>query len=382
MKDEDAFWAAKTESLDFVTCKGCGYRAENLTSHVQNAHPEWVGCYPGQMVATNSAVRDKSALKGRILSEETRAKMSASAGWNRGLTKETDERVARAAEAMKGRPVWSTGLTKADHPSLRATAEKLSALKLGVPNDAARLDLSQVDFTPFLDDTGAVDRRLMAQELGVSEPTVTKYMEQIGLRLSTKYADARVERDRTSGRFHEMSRKSAEETTIRLTAEQLEPYKLKNGKVFIGRAMKGLGHVYMVIKRECNRLGIPTHTHLVKQSLCLEAVSRMLGGAHFEQEWRSMSFVNPPSGHRFKFDGFFPTVGPHGMILEFHGYQHYVFPNIFHKTEEDFKAGLARDKAKEEQVLADGRFLFLVVHENEPYTDEAYLRQRYLDLIE
>ncbi len=95
-KDEDAFWAAKQEGADFVTCHGCGHRAENLTSHVQNAHPEWVGCYPGQMVADNSAVRNKTALKGRAVSEETRAKMSANAGrWNAGLTKETDDRVAQ-----------------------------------------------------------------------------------------------------------------------------------------------------------------------------------------------------------------------------------------------------------------------------------------------
>lgn len=222
----------------------------------------------------------------------------------------------------------------------------------------------------------------MAETLGISEPTVTKYMGQIGVRLSTRHVDARVDRDCATHRFHEMSRKSAEGTTIRLTVEQLEPYKLKNGKVFIGRAMKGLGHVYAVIKRECDRLGVPTHTHLVKQSLCLEAVSQILGGAPFEQEWRATVFVNPLSGHRFKFDGFFPTVGPHGLIVEFHGYQHYTFPNAYHRTEEDFRAGEARDKAKAEQVLADGRYLFLVVHENEPYTDEAYLRERYLDLIE
>lgn len=126
-KGEDAFWAAKQEGADFVTCHGCGHRAENLTSHVQNAHPEWVGCYLGQMVADNSAVRDKTALKGRTVSVESRAKMSANAGrWNVGLTKETDERVASSARRMLGREAWSTGLTKESDDRLQKTAQTVS----------------------------------------------------------------------------------------------------------------------------------------------------------------------------------------------------------------------------------------------------------------
>lgn len=377
-------WAGLTEGQDFVVCLGCGYRAESLISHIQNAHPEWVGQYPGQAVAAKSAVRDKSALKGRTLSLETRAKMSASAGWNRGLTKDTDERVAHAAEAMKGRIPWSRGLTKADHPSLRATSEKLQGYRGEARpwSNGLLADLTPEHFTPYLDETGAVDRKLMAEELGLSEPTLTKYMEKHGIRLSTKHVDARVERHQESGHFHAMSRLGNAPRTIRLTVEQLEPYRLKNGKVFLARAMAGLGHVYAVIKRECDRLGIPTHTHLVKQSLCLEAVSRMFGGEPYVQEWRSMVFVNPLSGHRFKYDGFFPHVGSHGLIVEFHGYQHYVYPNVFHKTEDEFRAAQERDRQKAEQVEADGRYLYLVVHENEPYADVEYLRQRYLDLID
>lgn len=134
---EEEAWAGKTEGEDFVVCLSCGHRAENLTSHVQNAHPEMIGCYPGQMVAMRSSVRDKTALKGRTVSDETRAKMSANAGWNRGLTKETDPRVARAAEAMVGRASWSKGFTKANHPSLRSSSEKQSLVRRGVRQGGA-----------------------------------------------------------------------------------------------------------------------------------------------------------------------------------------------------------------------------------------------------
>ena len=360
----DIKWAESVEGQDYVTCQGCGLRAENLTSHVQSAHPEWVGCYPGQIVADNSSIRDKSALIGRKHTPETIARMQASAGWNRGLTKETDDRVARAAEAMKGRVSWSKGLTKVDHPGLQSTSEKLSTLKTGVPNDAARLDLSTVDFTPYLDETGAVDRKLMSEELGISEPTVTKYMEQIGLRLSTKYVDARVDRQ-----------------TIRLSSEELLQYTLGNEKVVVARAMVGLGRDRRVILRECARHELPVFTHRLQQTMCLDAVSKTLDNSPYEQEFSPRKFVNPVSGCRFRFDGFFPSLQ---LIVEFHGYQHWTFPNVFVKAHRRdlFDAQVERDREKERQVREDGTFKYLTLREDQPYTDPVYIRERYLDEIE
>jgi hypothetical protein len=231
------------------------------------------------MVATNSAVRDKTLLKGKVLSDGTKAKMSASAGWNRGLTKETDERVAHAAEAMKGRTAWSKGLTKAEHASLQSTAEKLSAYRGSVRpwSNGLKADLAAVDFTPFLDETGAVDRKTMAEELGLFEPTVTSYMESAGLRLSTKYIDARAERQ-----------------TIRLEKEELLRFTMGNGKVVVAQAMLGLGRDYKVIKRECARHGLETFNHLVRQTMCLDAISKALDGVAYEPEWSPRRFVNPP----------------------------------------------------------------------------------------
>ncbi len=361
VKDEEAYWGSKVEGEDYVVCRGCGYRAENLTSHIQNAHPEWVGCYPGSIVAKCSAVRDKTVLRGRKLSQETKARMAASAGWNRGLTKGTDARVARAAEAMRGRPSWSKGHTKESHPSLRKTSEKL--MTWAGPkrhwSNGLKADLSSVDFTPYLDETGAVDRKTMAEDLGISEPTITKYMEQIGLRLSTKYVDARAER-----------------ATIRLEREGLLQYTLGNGKVVVARAMAGLGRDLKVIKRECERHGLPTFSHRIRQTLCLEAVSKVLGEALYRQEWESMAFVNPGSGRRFRFDGYFPT---HDLLVEFHGYQHFVFPSVYIQKEELYQALLERDRIKETLVRADPILRYFMVREDEPYTDVEYLRNLLID---
>lgn len=329
--------------------------------------------------AAQPKVRKPSPLKGRKLSDETRAKMAASAGWNRGLTKETDERVARAAAAMKGREAWSKGLTKADHPSLQKTAEKLSALKAGKPcTNGLKADLSQADFTPYLDETGAVDRKAMAEELGLTEETVTKYMESLGLRLSTKYVDARVKRDFESGHFREMSRKSAELTRVVLTAEQLEPYRQANGKVVLAHAMRGLGHTATTIRKECVRLGLPVRVHAMRQILCLEAIKDVLGGAAYEMEWSPRRFTNPATGHRFRFDGYFPS---HKLVVEFHGYQHWTFPSVFIQKREIFEALVERDRIKAKLIEESGDLCYLELREDEPYTDPAYLAERLLDVL-
>lgn len=48
-------------------------------------------------------------------------------GWNKGLTKETDARVARIAKAKEGKPSWNKGLTKDDHSGVA----KISEAKVG-----------------------------------------------------------------------------------------------------------------------------------------------------------------------------------------------------------------------------------------------------------
>jgi hypothetical protein len=49
--------------------------------------------------------------------------------WNKGLTKDLDGRVAKQAEALKGKPGWSKGLTKEDNPNLACSEEKKNKLR-------------------------------------------------------------------------------------------------------------------------------------------------------------------------------------------------------------------------------------------------------------
>jgi hypothetical protein len=179
-------WASKTERLDYVICEGCGYRAENLTSHIQNAHPEWVGGYPDQVVADNSAVRDKTALKGKPLSEETKVKMSANAGrWNAGLTKATDERVAQISEKLMGRTEWSKGHTKESHSMVNFRAENMKEVRaIKHWTNGTEITLTKEQLLPFALKNGKISVGRAIVALGHAFVTIRRECEKHGLIIS------------------------------------------------------------------------------------------------------------------------------------------------------------------------------------------------------
>jgi hypothetical protein len=230
--------------------------------------------------------------------------MQESAGrWNKGLTKETDPRVAQAAVNMVGRKAWRKGLLKEDHPGVMSTSIKMQAI--------------------------------------------------------------RAIKHWTNG------------NEVTLTREQLLPFALKNGKISVGRAIAALGHAFVTIKRECEKHGLSISHTAISQAVCLETLSQVLAGAAYETEWNDGTFINPKTGGRFRFDGFFPVQK---LLVEFFGYQHYTPDSAWlFEDGETYEDLVWRDEEKVRQVTADGRFKLVVVREDEPYADPAYLRGRLID---
>lgn len=361
-----SIWMSKMEGVDYVVCRDCGHRAENLTSHVTHLHPDYRKRHPdAPLVAVDSAVRDKSALKGRLVPVETRIKMSENAGrWNAGLTKETDERIARSAEKMRGKVPWNRDLTKETDPRIAVAAEKLRAYvgEHRTWNNGLKAELTPQDFEPFLDEHGRVDRRAVEEGLGLSWRTLFTYMSDLGLVTSDVHIKARNEA-----------------ATIRLEREALEAFQLGNGKVSIGAAMAGLRLSFSVIARECKRHGLDTFHRRIRQTLCLDAVAKVLGGASFVQEWKTWLFTNYKTGHRFLFDGYYKDWN---LIVEFHGHQHWQFPNAYMLDEsyrDIWEESCWRDAEK--MRLATGAGIkYLVVREDEPFTDPMYLAGRLVQM--
>lgn len=302
-KAEDARWAEKIEGTDYVCCLECGYRAENLTSHIQNAHSTgYSERHPDALiVALSSAVRDKTAIRGVIRPPEF--------------------------------------------------GQKIREAKL--------LGFTLEDFKPFLEPDGTVDHREMLKAVGCSLPTLQRYMDDLGLTLTKKYIQA-----------------AGEERRVTLTAEQLEIFKLKNGKVSPAAVMRGLNLSFPTVKRECVRLGMPSFNRRIKQTLCLDAIAGVLGGMVYEDEWKTMRFTNPLSGHRFRFDGYFSDIG---LVVEFHGHQHYIFPNAYMLDDNylpQYEALRERDRIKREMITNAPDLTYLEILEDEPYMDPDYLAGR------
>jgi hypothetical protein len=69
----------------------------------------------------------------------------------------------------------------------------------------------------------------------------------------------------------------------------------------------------------------------------------------------------------------------HDLVVEFHGYQHYVFPSVYIKEDKLYFELQERDRLKENLIHADPVLRYFLVREDEPYTDIAYLRGRLMD---
>lgn len=375
VRDEEALWEGKTEPQDYVSCLECSYRAENLTSHVQSVHPSYRERHPvALVVALGSSIRDKTLLKGTTVPLETRLLMSQNAGrWNAGLTKASNSSLRAQSQKMRGKISWNRGLTVQTSDILRKQGEKLSALQKGRPCvNGLRADLTLQDFAPVLDEHGRVDRLKAMELLGFSWNTISKYLCEYGLGISDVNILARQEGS------VERLRELATQKIVRLTSEQLQPYRLKNGKLVVAWAASRLNRGVDIIRREADRHGIPRFQWGLSQGLCLGTVSEALGGAEWVDEWQNRSFTNPESSYMYKFDGYFPE---HGLVVEYHGHQHFIWPNAFYKTEESYLALRRRDAHKKELVLGDPALKYLEIRFDEPFDNPSYIRGRLFELL-
>lgn len=354
-------WKNLKEPQDYVTCLECGYRSENLTSHINNEHPNYREKHPKALIVSlSSSVRDKTHLIGKKHTDTTKKKMSENAGkWNLGLTKETDIRVLDISKKLSGKTAWNKGETCETNESVKRAFEKLRKYyseNKRTWDNGLKVNLTLEDFKPFMDDLGRVDHAAISKEIGISNVTINKYMRELSLEKTKKYIEER-----------------SESNIIKIDKEVLLKYALKNKKIAVGKVIAELGYSFRVIKRECKKHGLKTYSRNIKQSCLLNIISKSLGIEEYYTEWQDSRFKNPKTGYRFKFDGYFSSIN---LVVEFHGHQHYMYPNVYHKTEEEYLDQLTRDKDKENLIRANPDFKFFKVLEDEPFDNIDYIRGR------
>jgi len=143
---------------------------------------------------------------------------------------------------------------------------------------------------------------------------------------------------------------------ITLNLEDFKPYLDEKGDVFVPKAIKGLNLCCPIIRREMEHLGLKPKRYLVTQHQILELISKITGQPYKEE--KSFNEIrNPETGRKFLYDGYLQTLN---LIVEYHGYHHFVFPNHIHKNIIHFKEAQKRDYLKRELAI-NGDYFFLVV---------------------
>ena len=99
-------------------------------------------------------------------------------------------------------------------------------------------------------------------------------------------------------------------------------------------------------------------------------VSYMLKGSEYEMEVTWDWLITKDYVGMYA-EIYFPK---HKLVVEYHGEQHYKFPNYWHKTKRAFLDGKKRDKLKK-QLLEEHGIKFIEWKHSEPFTERRALNK-------
>ena len=162
--------------------------------------------------------------------------------------------------------------------------------------------------------------------------------------------------------------KRLSETKKRRFIEKLIPkeafnqFKDENGKLKIKDALKGLKISLRQLFSYLDRYNLKNDYTFIKktskfQLLILDKISKLLNDDNYETELSFKKLKINEKNSYLRYDGYFYDKI---LLVETHGYQHYVFPNRYHKTLEQFHKQQENDRIKK-QAAIDNNIKFLEV---------------------
>lgn len=399
--DYDAL-SGSVEGVDYVTCKMCGFRGKMLVQHLPLhgiSQAEYADQFPGSPTHATKTLEAFSAShpkKTFPLGPVSIPRCSVCGDCF------TEDPVAPCLECQERRanPKWEGLLEGRDyvschvcgfrarslgphlqqkHPEIYRDYERLypgarvlcetvrnkriarGKSRKGVPQTEEwkrkqpdqKRHLTREEFAPYAMADGTIDHWKMAEGLKIGQPIIERGLLAHGLKRTDYYA-----KNRTKA------------CVANLSGVDFEPFKLKNGKVAVAKAVKGLKLNARTVQNECKRRGLQVAFRCVAQELCLDVVSTALGGLPYVQEWGDARFKNSKTGGRYRYDGSFLD---RKLLVEFHGKQHYQFPN--HRTADpaEHAETLRRDKEKTD-LAAEHGYRLLTLLEDDPWEDLAFVR--------
>lgn len=381
----DAEWAGKQEGRDYLRCRLCGHRGVRIDGHLRAEHGLSVDAYRTQFSGAEvqaDVLREARAEQARQTHQgaprkgQTRTVSCSSCGVLRtvGLTFAPTTHETRCPDCV-AEETFASKVEGVDYVVCQACGHRAASLVSHIRTSHPELEghytevfagarvLGQVASAKSPSHREAISKNAQPWRKGL-----TKAMSPLIAAASEK-ASATMKHVRALRFWRSVD-------IITLTGEQLAPFRLKNGKVSVGRAIAQLGHAYVTIRRECERLGLEVADRNISQALCMETLSAILGGVEYEIEWSPEWAINPTTGFRFRYDGYLPS---HRLVVEYHGSQHFHWPNWTGMSAESFAEQQERDRIKENLVHQDPTLRYFLVREDEPYTDPEYLRGRLLD---
>lgn len=107
-----------------------------------------------------------------------------------------------------------------------------------------------------------------------------------------------------------------------------------------------------------------------REEKCRDIIEKLTGRAYptIRPNW----LVNPKTGRKLELDGYCADLR---SAFEYNGKQHYVFPNSFHKTIEDFDNAMERDEHKVETCREYGVRLLVIPYSLRDEHLEPFIKQ-------
>lgn len=158
-----------------------------------------------------------------------------------------------------------------------------------------------------------------------------------------------------------------------LTKDHLLKYVDKKGRICLSKAMIGLDVCHKTIMFYINKHGLECDKkENVFQGVVIAKLEKILD---CKCETEKM-FPDIRNKKCLRYDGYF---GMYDLIVEIQGYQHYQYPNRFHRTLEQFQAYQERDRFKKQAILDKG-LKFVEFYDNEDLSEQA-IREKLKNIV-